>query len=81
MADHTDLRGARILLVDDVPANIDVLRKALEEVDAYQVLTASSGEEALELVEHVVPDLILLEVMMPGLDGFETKTSGLVRSR
>ena len=70
--EEIDLQGAKILVVDDVPANIDVLRKSLEETGDYQVLTAPSGEEALEIVAHVVPELILLDVMMPGLDGYET---------
>ena len=66
-----DLRGSRILVVDDVPANVDVLRQALEAA-AYQVMVASSGEVALDLAMRFLPDLILLDVMMPGLDGFAT---------
>ena len=63
--------GLRILVVDDVPANLEVLRRALEGA-RYQVMVASSGEVALELAGHFFPELILLDVMMPGLDGFET---------
>ena len=66
-----DLSGSRILVVDDVPANVDVLRQALEAA-AYQVMVASSGEVALDLAMRFLPDLILLDVMMPGLDGFAT---------
>ena len=66
-----DLKGAYVLVTDDVPANIDVLRQALE-TDDYQVMGAASGAEALEVAAYQQPDLILLDVMMPGLDGFET---------
>ena len=66
-----ELSGAKILAVDDVPANLDVLCQALEAA-GYQVIVAASGEEALDLAGRFVPDLILLDVVMPGLDGFET---------
>ena len=69
--DALDLKDARILIVDDVPANIGPLRQPLEGV-GYQVLFATSGEDALGLLADLVPDLILLDVMMPGIDGFET---------
>lgn len=60
---------AHILIVDDVPANVVVLGNAL--ADAYEVRFATSGAEALELAERVPPDLILLDVMMPGMSGHE----------
>lgn len=66
-----DLTGSKILAVDDVPANLDVLSQSLE-ADGYNVLVATSGETALDLVRRIEPDLILLDVMMPGIDGFET---------
>jgi DNA-binding NtrC family response regulator len=66
-----DLQGAKILVVDDMPANIDVLLEALDSAD-YEVLVATSGAEALETVGQLVPDLILLDIMMPEMDGFET---------
>jgi DNA-binding response OmpR family regulator len=66
-----DLSGAKILTVDDVPANLDVLSQALES-DGYNVLVATSGEVALQVAKQTSPDLILLDVMMPGIDGFET---------
>ena len=66
-----DVSGSRILVVDDLPDNVDVLRQALE-VAEYQVMVAPSGELALNLAERFTPDLILLDVVMPGLDGFET---------
>jgi two-component system, cell cycle response regulator len=65
------LSGMQILLVDDNPTNLDVLRKTLENED-YEVMIANSGEDALEIATEFVPDLILLDVMMPGMDGLET---------
>ena len=64
-----DLTQAKILIVDYVPANIGTLRAPLETA-GYQVL-ATSGEDALEAVADLVPDLILLDGMMPGLDGWD----------
>jgi two-component system NtrC family sensor kinase len=60
-----------ILIVDDVPANIGVLVEFLEEKQ-FRVLVARDGEEALERCHLVQPDLVLLDVMMPGIDGLET---------
>ncbi len=60
-----------VLLVDDHPANVNVLVDALN-AEGLSVAIAISGEEALELIEKVTPDLILLDVRMPGIDGFET---------
>ena len=60
-----------ILLVDDTPANLGVLFEALEEAN-YHVFVVTSGEAAMESVSLRLPDLILLDVMMPGIDGFET---------
>lgn len=61
--------SATILLVDDVPENITILSGMLR--DLYRVIFATSGEEALEVVLEQNIDLILLDVMMPGMDGFE----------
>ena len=61
----------RIMLVDDTPANIDVLRKTLER-DDYEIAVAPNGEMTLKIAPRFNPDLILLDVMMPGIDGFET---------
>lgn len=58
-----------ILIVDDVPNNIEILLGALER--DYDTQFATSGAEALELVKNELPDLILLDVMMPGIDGYE----------
>ncbi len=62
--------AARVLLVDDQPANLDVLCKVLE-ADNYRVLLAPSGEVALKTAARAQPDLILLDVMMPEMDGYE----------
>jgi adenylate cyclase len=62
---------SRILVVEDAPANIQVLSATLKE-KGYQVSVATSGQKALELVTRLRPDLILLDVMMPDIDGFET---------
>ncbi len=59
-----------ILLVDDSAANLGVVVESLES-HGYDVLVALDGEEALQRLEVAVPDLILLDVMMPGMDGFE----------
>ncbi|BAY92897.1 MULTISPECIES: sensor histidine kinase [unclassified Tolypothrix] len=60
-----------ILIVDDVPTNIDVIRETLEN-QGFEVAIATSGERAIQQVVQEIPDLILLDVMMPGIDGFET---------
>ena len=67
------LTGAkdRILLVDDNLTNLQVLFEALEK-EGYELLLAQSGEEALETVEAANPALILLDINMPGIDGYET---------
>ncbi|MET0267360.1 MAG: diguanylate cyclase [Duganella sp.] len=64
-------RDAAILIVDDAPDNLAMLRKLMVE-QGYQVFVATSGERALKIARRVHPDLILLDVMMPGMDGFET---------
>lgn len=71
MADLGELSGASVLIVDDAPANLDLLRRILEP-EGCQIYFATTGEMALEVAPHSVPDVILLDVMMPGLDGFET---------
>ena len=60
---------ARILIVDDVPANLRVLANAL--MPDYAVRVATNGHDALDAVAAELPDLILLDVMMPSPDGFE----------
>jgi DNA-binding response OmpR family regulator len=61
----------RILVVDDEPRMIHVIRMNLEH-DGYEVYDAASGTKALEQLRDQLPDLILLDIMMPDLDGFET---------
>jgi PAS domain S-box-containing protein len=60
-----------ILAVDDKLENLKILIKYLED-SGYQLMVARSGEEALKHVERIIPDIILLDVLMPGIDGFET---------
>lgn len=62
--------GAKLLLVDDERRNLDVLIGVLEP-EGYDVVVALEGATALDLAHQVSPDLILLDVMMPGLDGYE----------
>jgi two-component system cell cycle response regulator len=61
---------ARILVVDDVPANVKLLEGRLR-AEYFEVLTAPGGAEALEICENGKVDVVLLDVMMPGMDGFE----------
>ena len=60
-----------VLVVDDIPANRNLLREILEP-RGYEVLLAADGETGLRVAERTVPDLILLDVLMPDLDGFAT---------
>lgn len=64
---------ADILIVDDVEDNLEILGDLLE-FDGYNVRKAQSGEEALEQVQASRPDLILMDILMPGMDGFEVCT-------
>jgi len=64
---------ARILVVDDIAANVKLLQAKLS-AEYYDVLTAENGRTAIEVAENQAPDIILLDVMMPGMDGFETCT-------
>jgi two-component system, cell cycle response regulator len=64
---------AKILVVDDIPANVKLLQARLS-ADYYEVITASNGLEALLACQKHQIDLVLLDVMMPGMDGFEVCT-------
>jgi DNA-binding response OmpR family regulator len=66
-----DPRSISVLVVDDEPKLVDVVRMNLE-VEGYRVLEATNGLEALDRLKADLPDLVLLDVMMPELDGFET---------
>lgn len=61
---------ARILVVDDIPVNVKLLEARLM-AEYFQVLTASNGEDALRICEDGACDMVLLDVIMPGIDGFE----------
>ena len=61
---------ARILIVDDQPMNVDILQTRLA-FHGYEILTATDGEEALAIAKAQQPDLILLDIMMPKMDGIE----------
>ncbi|MEM7793546.1 MAG: response regulator [Cyanobacteria bacterium P01_C01_bin.118] len=63
--------GAQILVVDDTPANLEVITETLNTV-GYKISTAISGERALKRLQFYKPDLILLDIRMPGIDGLET---------
>lgn len=62
---------ARVLVVDDILANVKLLEARLQ-AEYFEVLTANSGQQALDLLERESVDVVLLDVMMPGMDGFET---------
>jgi putative two-component system response regulator len=64
-----DLSECTILIVDDAEANVDILVDILGE--DYEVAVAMDGESALEVVSDEQPDLVLLDIMMPGMDGYE----------
>ena len=59
----------KILVVDDIPSNVHVLSRILK--GEYDIYFATDGEKALDLVQARMPDLVLLDIMMPGMDGFE----------
>lgn len=63
--------AGRILVVDDTPANLSLLLDALTEAH-HEILVAESGRSALSLLEHTTPDLVLMDLIMPGLDGVAT---------
>ena len=61
---------ALIMIVDDSPTEVHVLRTALEK-HGYQTVSASDGQECLSLAREVKPDLILMDVVMPGVNGYQ----------
>ncbi len=62
--------ASKILIVDDEPLNIEVMSGALEELG--DIMFATNGEEAIQLALNEKPDIIILDIMMPGMDGYET---------
>jgi len=67
-----EVRRQTVLIVDDTPANIEILSEVLD--NAYEVLFATNGQDALNIAFDQNPDLILLDVMMPEMDGYEVCT-------
>ena len=69
-AQKHDYSKYNLLAVDDIPLNLVLVQKMLSRFN-FQLRTASSGQQALDAVAEKKPDLILLDLMMPGIDGFE----------
>lgn len=67
---ETQEQLTKILVVDDYAENVELVQELLT-TNGYQVTTAYSGEEALEKIHREIPDLILLDIMMPKMDGYE----------
>lgn len=67
----TNLKKEKILIVDDEPDIIDLVSYNLEK-DGYDIKTATNGRDAIKIADSFLPDLILLDVMMPEMDGMET---------
>jgi two-component system cell cycle response regulator DivK len=65
------VRGARILVVEDNPLNLKLVRDVLG-AEGYEVVAASSGEEGLQMATECPPDLVLMDLQLPGIDGAET---------
>ncbi len=66
-----DLGGQKILIIDDKPANLGVVADYLAD-DGFDILVSQDGESGLAMAEEEQPGIILLDIMMPGIDGFET---------
>ncbi|MBQ4285114.1 MAG: response regulator [Bacteroidales bacterium] len=69
-AQNYDFSDYNILAVDDIPLNILLVQKMLSRMN-FKIRTAGGGQQALDAVAEQKPDLILLDLMMPGIDGFE----------
>jgi two-component system KDP operon response regulator KdpE len=67
----SELKDKLILVVDDEPRMVNFMRMNLE-LEGCRVITAANGREALEHIRDEMPDVVLLDIMMPGMDGFET---------
>jgi len=63
----------RIMIVDDEPDTVDLVKLVLE-TEGYEILVAYSGSEALEKIKTEKPDMVLLDIMMPGMDGWAVRT-------
>mgnify|MGYP001812478413 FL=1 len=71
MTDPAEPPRSKLLIVDDKTANLDLLREMLTPLE-HEIFFATSGHKALSIASSVLPDLVLLDVMMPDMDGFET---------
>ena len=71
MNSTSDSAKHTILIIDDRPDDLKLMANCLEEAD-FKIMTAQNGESGLDIARRVQPDLILLDVLMPGIDGFET---------
>lgn len=67
---NIDVDKLKVLIVDDVPLNILLVKKMLSQY-TFQIQTATNGQAALDIISSDTPDLVLLDLMMPGIDGFE----------
>ena len=65
-----DISSSRVLIADDIPQNRELLEACLAD-EGYEILMAGNGSEAMEMVQHHQPDLILLDIMMPRMSGYE----------
>jgi DNA-binding response OmpR family regulator len=66
------VKDMKLLIVDDNPDNIEILKYKLRQVDStYNIMESHTGLDAIEKVKKDIPDIILLDIMMPGMDGFE----------
>lgn len=66
-----EITPAKVLIVDDTQENIALLTEILQP-EGYQISAAENGDRAIKIARHISPDIILLDIMMPGMDGFET---------
>lgn len=65
-----DVESLSVLVVDDVPLNILLIKKMLSQY-TFEIRTANGGQAALDAIAQKMPNLVLLDLMMPGIDGFE----------
>ena len=70
MTSNASTRRATVLVVDDTPETLSFLTDTLDQA-GFTVLIATDGDGALQLVDQITPDLVLMDAMMPGIDGFE----------
>ncbi len=71
MTTADDIIPAKVLIVDDNEQNVELLQAYMEEIEGTEISTATDGVQALHTVSEARPDLILLDVMMPNMSGFE----------